>query len=221
MKISVIIPVLQDAKTIHATLEDLFLRHEPEEVIVVDGGSTDRTVAVAAEWTRVISSPSGRARQMNAGAKAAAGDIFLFLYPGTKLPVKGLEEINQAIARGAHAGRFRMGFDDPRWFLKLYSSYTRFQFFSNGDQGFFVRRDLFHQMYGFREDTPFDDVDFYRRLRKVTKPVILKDTVIAFSGKLTGVHRLKDKLTRLFLGALYSIGFDLLRLNAKSYPDTR
>lgn len=204
MKISVIIPTFQDAKTLHATLEDLFLCHSPEEVVVVDGGSLDRTLDIASEWAKVISSPGSRAKQMNAGVKIATGDIFLFLYPGTKLPAQGLEKIKQAIAKGAHAGRFRMGFDNPRWFMKLYASYTRFQFFSNGDEGFFIRRDLFHQMYGFREDVPYEDVDFYRRLRKVTKPVILKDPVIAFADKFTAIHRIEQKLMRMIFGALYS-----------------
>ena len=81
-----------------------------------------------------------------------------------------------------------------------------------------MRRDLFHQMCGFREDTPFEDVDFYRRLRKLTRPVILKDPVIAFSKKLAGVQRLKEKMLHLFAGALYSLGFDLFRFKAKSTP---
>ncbi|MBI3307544.1 MAG: glycosyltransferase [Candidatus Omnitrophica bacterium] len=195
-----IIPVLQDAKTIHATLEELFLKHDPEEVIVVDGGSTDRTREVASEWTKVLNCPGGgRARQMNAGADAASGDVLLFLFPGTKLPAKGLEKVKHTLAHGAHAGRFRMGFDNPQWFLKLYSSYTRFHFFSNGDEGFFIRRPLFHQMYGFREDVPHEGIDFYRRLRKLIHPVILKDPVITFSGKLPGIQGLKERLIRMFI----------------------
>lgn len=188
---------------------------------MVDGGSTDQTVQVAAEWCPVVNSEKGRARQMNVGAEKARGDVFLFLHADTTLPEKGLEKIRQAMAQGYLAGRFRMRFDDSRWLLRLYASYTRFHFFSYGDQGFFIRRDLFEKMGGFREDVPFEDIDFYRRLLKVTRPVILKDSVITSARRFIAMGCLKQKFINLFLVALYYLGIDVFRFQKKLYPDIR
>ena len=221
MKISVIIPAWNESKMIHAALEDLFMRHQPEEVIVVDGGSADQTVKIASEWTRVIQSPKGRAKQFNYGAREAGGDVFLFLHADTRLPKDGLQKIKDSVSHGARAGRFRMQLDDSRWILRFYSSYTRFQLFSYGDQGFFIHREVFEKMGGFREDVPFEDIDFYRRLLKITRPVILKDSIIASARKFSEVGYLRQKFVNLFLVALYYVGFDVFRLKKKVYPDIR
>ncbi len=215
MKISIIIPVLNEAKSIFPTLEDLFTNHSPEDVVVVDGGSTDQTVMLASEWTQVFSSSKGRARQMNAGAKIASGDVLLFLHADMKLPSQGLNKIKQAIRQGAQAGRFRMQFDDAHWLLRLYSSYTKFQFFSYGDQGFFVTRELFDQLKGYREDVPFEDVDFYRRLRQITTPVIVEQPVVATIRRFRGRSFIRQKLWNLLLVTLHLAGFNVLPIKKK------
>jgi rSAM/selenodomain-associated transferase 2 len=220
-KISVIIPTYHEEKTICATLENLFSEHAPEEVIVVDGGSTDQTASIASEWTTVLTSKKGRAFQMNVGARHATGDIFLFLHADTKLPEKALVLIQEEIHNGAKAGRFRMKFDGKQWLLRFYESYTRFHFFSYGDQGFFVRRDLFEELGGFRENVPFEDIDFYKRLRQRIKPVIIKKPVITSARRFCGVGCLKQKLINLFLVGLYYAGFDIFTLKKKFYPEVR
>lgn len=221
MKISVILPTLNEEKSIHSTLEDLFTRHAPEEVIVVDGGSGDKTVSLASEWTKVILSEKGRARQMNEGARRAAGDIFLFLHADTRLPPAGLEKIKEAVRKGAAGGRFRMRFDRRHWLLSLYESYTRFHFFSYGDQGFFVTRELFLVLGGFREEALFEDIDFYRRLRRLARPVILKDAVVTSARRFLQVGKVKQKLINLFLVALYTAGFKMSRAKEELYPEVR
>lgn len=242
MKISVIIPTLNEEKSIHSTLEDLFSRHSPDEVIVVDGGSKDRTCAIAAhplrlrlrgrqearqspqgaaEWARVIPSKKGRAQQMNEGARRATGDVFLFLHADTKLPAAGLERIKEAIQKGAAGGRFRLKFDDRRWLLCFYESYTRFHFFSYGDQGFFVTREIFKRLGGFREEAPFEDIDFYQRLRRVAKPVILKEAVTTSARRFLQTGCLRQKLINLFLVSLHSTGFEICRMKENLYSEIR
>ena len=221
MKISVIIPAYNEESTIHKTLEDLMVRHQAEEVIVVDGGSTDNAVALAKEWTKVIRSEKGRARQMNRGAGEATGDIFLFLHSDTQLPEEGLALIRKVIANGAEAGRFRMRFDHRDWLLRFYESYTRFHFFSYGDQGFFVTRKMFEDLGGFNETVPFEDIDFYKRLRQLTRPVIINNPVITSARRFCGVGCLRQKFINLFLVGLYYAGFNVLGMKEKLYPEIR
>ena len=221
VKISVIIPTLNEEKTIHPTLENLMSCHKPDEVIVVDGGSTDRTVELASEWAPVIRSSKGRAHQMNVGAGQAKGDILLFLHADTVLPKDGLDGIKAAIAQGSQAGRFRMRFDDRRWLLRFYESYTRFHFFSYGDQAFFVTREVFQGMGGFNENVPFEDIDFYKRLRLITKPVIIKDPVTTSARRFCGIGCLRQKFINLLLVGLYYMGWDVFKYREKLYPDVR
>jgi len=221
MKISVIIPVYNEESTIHAALEDLMTRHRPEEAIVVDGGSMDNTAALAKEWTKMIRTDKGRATQMNRGAEEASGDVFLFLHADTKLPEQGLVRIRRAIEGGAKGGRFRIRFDHRDWLLWLYESYTRFHFFSYGDQGFFVTRKMFEDLGGFNEKVPFEDIDFYKRLRQQTRPVIIKDPVTTSARRFCGVGCLRQKFINLFLVGLYYAGFDVLRMKEKLYSEVR
>ncbi|MBI4430979.1 MAG: TIGR04283 family arsenosugar biosynthesis glycosyltransferase, partial [Candidatus Omnitrophica bacterium] len=214
-------PAYNEEKTIHSTLEDLFTKQAPEEVIVVDGGSIDQTAAIARKWTTVLESRKGRALQMNVGARHATGDIFLFLHADTRLPEHGLEKIMREINNGSEAGRFRMCFDDRSWLLKMYESYTRFHFFSYGDQGFFVKRNVFETLAGFDESAPFEDIDFYKRLQQITNPVILRDSVITSARRFCGVGCLKQKIINIVLVSLYYAGINVFSLKEKLYQEIR
>jgi len=221
MKISVIIPALNEEKAIARTLEDLCSRHHPDEVILVDGGSRDQTVNLSTPWAKVISSDKGRAHQMNTGAQSASGDVFLFLHADTLLPPGGLESIRAQMATGYQAGRFRLRFDEPKFLLQLFSSYTRFHCFSYGDQVFFVTRRLFEELNGYSENVPFEDVDFYKRLRQLTKPVIIRDPVTTSARRFSANGCLRQKWINLYLMALYYAGVDVLSLKKSIYPDLR
>lgn len=216
-----IIPTLNESKVIYHTLDNLVSQQKPSEVIVVDGGSSDRTAQIASEFTTVVRSARGRARQMNLGAEQASGDFFLFLHADTILPRDGITLIRKAVESGAEAGRFRMRFDHEHPILRLFESYTRFHMFSYGDQGFFVSRELFSRLKGFKTDVPFEDLDFYKRLRQRVKPVILKEAVTTSARRFTGTGIIKQKFINFMLVGLYHLGVDIEPLKNRLYPDVR
>lgn len=214
-KISVIVPTYNSEKTIHAALADLSFQHYPHEILVVDGGSTDRTVSLAAEWTRVITTKRGHAQQLNEGARQATGDVFLFLYADAQLPPRALQKINDALREGAEAGRFTVAFDEGNWFLNVYAAFSKLHFFSFGDEGFFVRREIFEALGGFRENLPFEDIDFYRRLCHHTRPVILQDPIITSVKRFPSMKSLRQYLGHVFLMLIYYAGLDFFRFRRR------
>lgn len=221
MRISVIVPALNEETALAQTLQSV-LGENPFEVIVVDGGSKDRTVCRAAlPGVTVIHSPKGRARQMNAGALQARGDVFLFLHADTRLPTGALNKLRSSLSCGAKAGRFRMRFDDDSLMLRCYSWYTRFPFFSYGDQGFFVTRSLFESLNGFDARVPFEDIDFYRRAARRAHPVILPLYVLTSARRFRGMGPLRQKWINLLLVTLFFCGIDISILKSRLYPDIR
>ncbi len=208
LRISVIIPTLNEEKDIESTLINLTRQHHPYEVLVVDGGSNDKTIEIASRYAKLVRSGKGRAQQMNEGAKVATGDVFLFLHADTQLPNNAFLKIENALQSGKkQSGRFRMSFGHGHPLLKFYEYQTRFHLFSYGDQGFFVKRELFQEMGGFSVDTAFEDIDFYRRLLKHEKPVIIRDPVITSPRRFLKNGILKQKFINISLAAMYCLGF--------------
>lgn len=170
-RISVIIPALNEARYITATLQSA-QRGRPQEILVVDGGSTDDTVALArAAGARVIHSRPGGARQMNAGAAQAAGNALVFLHADTLLPADYPEVVagtlrDPAVAAGAF--RFQMGEKlAGQWFIE-WTANLRSQWRQSpyGDQALFLRRSLFEEIGGFADLPIMEDCEIVRRLRK-------------------------------------------------------
>lgn len=183
MTVSVIIPVLNEEKSIAATLARLS-QIGPDETIVADGGSTDRTREIAADFrVRVIPSPRGRAEQMNRGAKAAAGEALLFLHADTALPATAVSEIRAALA-DPHCvgGRFDISLDGQRRIFKLIgfmiSLRSRLSKVATGDQAIFVRREVFEEIGGFPEIPLMEDIAFSRALKRRGKVACLRSRVI-------------------------------------------
>ena len=225
MTLSVIIPAYNEETTIKKTLIDLYENHEPQEVIVVDGGSSDKTVSLVRELDypnlKLIQSGKGRAVQMNQGVLQARGDALLFLHADTHLPQRGLELIQESFSKGLHAGRFRMQFDDSRVSLRLFQPYTHLQCFSYGDQGIFVTRELFDEIGGYAAKVPFEDVAFYRQLRRKTSPIILPAKVTTSARRFLKNGTWRQKWINLFLVGLIAFGFDISTQKEKLYPDIR
>jgi rSAM/selenodomain-associated transferase 2 len=181
--LSVIVPTLNEAQNIVPLLTRLKpLRERGVEVIVVDGGSTDGTPALAAPLAdQVLTAPQGRARQMNAGAARAIGVALLFLHADTHLPDDALRAVDFALNRHRW-GRFDVRFDSRRPLLRHVARMMNLRScltgVATGDQALFVTRVAFESVGGFPEQALMEDIELSRRLKKTGSPACLKTPVI-------------------------------------------
>ncbi|MBI5720255.1 MAG: TIGR04283 family arsenosugar biosynthesis glycosyltransferase [Burkholderiales bacterium] len=188
MRLSIVIPALREAAGIAATLAALApLRGRGAEVIVVDGGSDDGTTDIAAAAADlVLVAEPGRARQMNAGAAAARGDMLLFLHADTRLPAWADARVQAATADGARWGRFDVRIEGRPRVLRLVAALmnwrSRLTGIATGDQAIFVERALFEQIGGYAEQPLMEDIDLSRRLRAHGAPACLRERVVT-SGR--------------------------------------
>jgi rSAM/selenodomain-associated transferase 2 len=188
-KLSIIIPVLNEGHGIAPALDALLqLRRRGAEVLVVDGGSHDGTVALARPRAeRVIAAPRGRALQMNAGAAEASGDVLLFLHADTRLPADADHIVLNGLARSGRAwGRFDVRIDGESrvliavaWLMNLRSRLTGI---ATGDQAIFVRRDAFRCVDGFPAIPLMEDIALSKRLKRVSRPLCLRSRAVT-SGR--------------------------------------
>lgn len=178
--ISVIVPALNEASVIAETLGSI--PPGEREVLMVDGGSTDGTPDLAAPLARVLQAPRGRARQMNAGAAEARGEVLLFLHADTRLPPDGLEQIRAAVAAGALWGGFRQRYNVPGLRPKVAATLSNFRLrvarTVYGDQALFVRKDAFAKAGGFPDIPLMEDAVLSRRLKRLAPPAILRGPVV-------------------------------------------
>jgi rSAM/selenodomain-associated transferase 2 len=171
MKLSVIIPALNEAEMLEATLESLVV-HPPAEVIVVDGGSRDSTVEVARRYTaQVFVSRPGRGLQQGIGAGHSQGDVLIFLHADTQLPPGYQHLIHQALAYpDVVFGAFHLAIYPSTWALDIVAFMANLRSrclrVPYGDQAIFVRRKAYFQVGGFRDWPIMEDVDLVRRLNR-------------------------------------------------------
>lgn len=187
LRLSIVVPTYNEAACIQATLDGLqVFRARGAEVIVVDGLSDDHTADLAEPLaSRVIRSARGRATQMNAGARAATGEALLFLYADTRLPPNADWRLAEVLAAGAAWGRFDVRFSGDHPALRMVESVinwrSRLSGMVNGNQGMFVRRDLFREAGGFPEIPLLEDVALSRTLRQYARPACLWEQVVTSS----------------------------------------
>jgi rSAM/selenodomain-associated transferase 2 len=188
MTISFIIPALNEAAVISRALSSLQpLRAAGHEVILVDGGSEDATVSLSGPFLdRLIRSPRGRGRQMNAGARVALGEIFLFLHADTLLP----EGADRFIMEGMKSQKNRWGRFDVRLsgahpVLRIIENLMNFRSrltgIATGDQAIFVERKLFEATRGFPDIDLMEDIALSRILKRHGRPLCLRQRVLTSS----------------------------------------
>ena len=188
--ISVIIPTLNEEKALPETLRHLLGQPGDFEVIVVDGGSADRTGEIVRGEPRVrlLTASKGRASQMNTGAGHATGDWLLFLHADTLLPEGALARLNTLETDATvQAGGFLHRFSGTDWRLRMLSYFNnvrcRRSKIMYGDQAMFVRRTLFERLSGFPNESRLEDVLFSRKLVRIVTPVLLAPPVVTDSRK--------------------------------------
>ena len=223
MRISVIIPTLNEESHIEKTLQSVIKQEGNYEFYVVDGGSTDNTVVIAKRYACVISSKRGRAIQMNAGAKLCKGDILLFLHADTLLPDNAFREIRKRMKDDTVVGgSFYIEFDADNFILRGISFISRFDFriFHFGDQGIFVRRDVFQALRGYKEIPIMEDYDFYKRLAGQGKVVLLRMPVISSARKFVKKRVVRQLLINKLVVLSYLAGVDIQTIK-RFYDDMR
>ena len=184
VKISIIIPVLNEAKAIAQTIHQA-QNATAVEIIVVDGGSTDGTIQ-AANHVQVLTAPPGRATQMNAGAAAASGDILLFLHADTHLPPEFDTWVRQTLAQpGIIAGAFELKIDGQnpglRLVEKMVNLRSRYLQMPYGDQAIFLKTTTFQQLGGFPSQPIMEDFELMRRLQRMGKIAMAKRRAVGIA----------------------------------------
>ena len=181
--LSIIMPVLDEAAGIEAALTALSpYRARGAELIVVDGGSGDSTAALARPLAdRVLVAPRGRAAQMNAGAAAARGDIFLFLHADTRLPDDADAMIRDGLARSGRVwGRFDVRFDGAgllSLIAFLMNLRSRLTGIATGDQAIFVNRVAFESVGGVPPIALMEDIALSAAIKQISRPLCLRSYV--------------------------------------------
>jgi rSAM/selenodomain-associated transferase 2 len=222
-RISIVMPVLNEAQAIQASLAALQpLRAAGHEAIVVDGGSSDGTADLAAALAdRIVSAPRGRAAQMNAGAAIATGDILLFLHADTRLPERADAAIIDALRTGRVWGRFDVRIDSSRSLLAvvgtMMNSRSRATGICTGDQCIFIAADAFAAIGGFPQLALMEDIALSRALRRrFGWPMALRERVTTSARRWEQHGVLRTILLMWWLRLRYFLGTPAERL-AKAY----
>lgn len=230
MRISVVVPALNEERTLGPTLARA-LALGFDEVLVVDGGSRDGTRGVVAaagaadHRVRLLEAQPGRAVQMNEGAAASRGDVLLFLHADTELPEGAREAIERALADAACAGgRFDVRFDRStglaRFVSRMMNLRSRWTGIATGDQAIFVRRAVFERLGGFPPLPLMEDIEFSRRLKREGRVAALNQKVVTSFRRWEACGPVRTILLMWLLRFLYWAGVSPLSL-ARFYAQVR
>jgi len=217
-RLSVIVPTLNEQEPIASTLDSIGAT-ENVELIVVDGGSRDRTVEFARRHGAIIlQSAPGRARQMNAGAAIATGDVLLFLHADTRLPPGYLEIVKTILdAPSVVSGAFRLNIAAPSWSFRLIERLANVRSrrlrLPYGDQAIFVTKRAFHQVGGFPDIPILEDYVFMRRLRKLGRVAISTVPVVTSARRWVGRGIIRTTLVNQACLWAYRLGVSPERIS--------
>jgi len=221
--LSIIIPVLNEVVALVKAVDGIdLLRRSGAEVIVVDGGSQDGTVALATELAdRVLSTATGRAMQMNCGAKIAAGDYLLFLHADTVMSDDAQSRLLVTIQKHPVWGRFDVRlsghysiFRVVEYFMNLRSRVTGI---ATGDQAIFVNRDVFHKLGGYPEIPLMEDIVLSTQLRRWDSPLCIASKIISDSRRWESNGVIRTIVLMWVLRFLFFVGVDADKLASIYY----
>jgi rSAM/selenodomain-associated transferase 2 len=222
--ISIIIPILNEAENIDNLMANLEQLTGDFEVIFCDGGSTDDTVALIGDRFKVVTAPiKGRAYQMNTGAQASSGDVLFFLHADSVLPVTAISEIICVLEKGYDVGCFKIAFDSHSFWMKCCGFFSnlrvRTRNIAFGDQGIFIKRELFEQLGGFPELPLMEDYKLSINLKKqgykfgmTNKKLLTSERRFVKNGRLKTMWKMQR------LQAMFRAGEDIDRI-ASMYRD--
>ncbi|MDP3981042.1 MAG: TIGR04283 family arsenosugar biosynthesis glycosyltransferase [Chlamydiota bacterium] len=217
-------PTYNEESVLVKTLCQIALEREAHEIIIVDGGSLDQTIHRAHIYGKVYTSSKGRSKQMNEGARFARGDILLFLHADTIFEDGSLTQIRHAVQDGFIGGCFCQKIDETSFIFRCIESSgnirARLRNVFYGDQGIFVRKDIFDQLHGYRDIELFEDVDFSIRLRKMGPLKVLSKRLWVSGRRWRRYGIVKATLINRFLLLLFRIRIPV-RYLIRMYPDVR
>lgn len=223
--ISIIVPVLNEEKTIIKTITNLISLKGEKEILVIDGGSTDKTVSLAKTLVKVIETSKGRSLQMNAGAKDAKGNILWFVHSDSIIDKKSLSNIEKTISKGYIGGGFSLYFYDTKnIFMKFIAITSNLRgafgkiFF--GDQGIFIKKESFISIDGFPKISIMEDFEFSLKIKKIGKMKLLKSKIGTSSRRFTKGGIFKTFLLMQKMKLLYLAGVSPDKLD-KMYREVR
>lgn len=213
MRFSIIIPTLNEERSIVNCLIALQPYRDCCEIIVVDGGSLDKTTSLAKPFAdKVILSAQGRATQMNAGAERAKGDVLIFLHADTFLPKEGLKDLTKVITQHQQWGRFdvKLSGNHPMlkvvaWFMNYRSRLTKI---ATGDQVIFVTKQLFESVGQYPVIPLMEDIALCKKLKLISPPICLNANVVSSGRRWEQFGVIKTILLMWSLRLRYFLGED-------------
>ncbi len=214
--VSVIIPVLNEAKILDQSLSRLKTQLQRHELIIVDGRSTDDTPLIAEKYGQVIASQRGRARQSNIGATAATGDILLFLHADVWLDPGAIEGVEAVIAAGYVGGAFKQRIEGNHFLYRLIERGANFRarrlrvFY--GDGGIFIHRAHFFQIGGFPDIPIMEEMGFSRKLRQLGKTSLVEPKIHISPRRWEKNGIVRTTLINWLITTLYFLGVSPSRL---------
>ena len=222
--ISIIIPILNEAKILDKTLSQLQPELGHHELIIVDGGSSDESVCIAKKYGEVLTSGRGRAKQLNAGAAAATGDILLFLHADIRLESGALVAVKTALSSGYVGGGFRQKIDGRSILYRMIEiagnirgKYLKVFY---GDSGIFLARTDFEKIGGFPDVPILEEMKFSKGLRKLGKTTLIVPRIHLSARRWEAKGIIRTTLNNWLITLLYFLKVSPERL-AKLYRHIR